>query len=57
MAVPKKRPSIHKRRIRKANWAKVLPSLVKCSCGAYRIPHCACGVCGKYKDRQVLNIN
>ncbi len=56
MAVPKKRVSINKRRLRHSNSAKKLPQLSLCSCGKYRLPHHVCKHCGMYKGRQVLTI-
>ena len=57
MAVPKKRRSKSKKRIKRACWKIETPQLRACpSCGAMGIPHLVCAVCGKYKGRQVVNI-
>lgn len=56
MPVPKKKTSKSKRASRRATHDRVtVKSLVACSkCGAPRLPHRVCPVCGFYKDRVVL---
>ncbi|QEK38598.1 50S ribosomal protein L32 [Candidatus Cytomitobacter primus] len=56
MAVPKKRVSINKRRLRHSNSRVKLPNVVICTCGKYRLPHHVCKSCGMYKGRQILDI-
>ncbi len=56
MAVPKKRVSINKRRLRHSNSRTKVPSLSLCTCGKYRLPHHVCKYCGMYRGRQVLEI-
>ena len=57
MAVPKKRRSKSKRRIRRALWTVVTPNLRACSnCGTKSYPHRACTDCGFYKGKQVIVI-
>jgi large subunit ribosomal protein L32 len=42
---------------RRSHDALKKPSLVKCpDCGASRVNHCVCGVCGKYKGRLVIDL-
>ena len=55
MAVPKRRVS-HARRDkrRSAVWKLTAPAVVKCGCGALRVPHRVCPECGMYKGRQVV---
>ncbi len=45
MAVPKSKVSKARRDKRRANW------MIKCECGAYRLPHRICPACGKYNGR------
>ena len=57
MAVPKKRRSKSKRRIKRALWKAAVPNLHKCSnCGSYGLSHHVCMTCGHYKGRQVIKI-
>lgn len=56
MAVPKRktgRMKTHSRR--SANDVIAAPSRSVCpQCGSVKLPHRVCGVCGFYKDREVL---
>lgn len=57
MAVPKRKVSKSRLRMRKAAWAGKIPQTqgVACSeCGAPSQPHRVCPSCGKYKGRQVV---
>lgn len=59
MAVPKRKTSKSRLRMRKAVWAGKIPkaSMMACpECGAPRQPHRVCPSCGKYNGRQVLVI-
>ena len=64
MAVPKKKVSISKKRIRHSTWqTKTIKKLVKkanyvkCShCGSYKLSHRVCSACGFYAWKQVLTI-
>ncbi len=51
MAVPKSKVSKARRDKRRANWKLEVPGLIKCECGAYRLPHRVCPACGKYNGR------
>ena len=51
MAVPKSKVSKARRDKRRANWKLEVPNLIKCECGAYRLPHRICPSCGKYNGR------
>ena len=55
MAVPKRRTSRSKSKMRRANHDKVTaPNLVACAnCGEPSVPHRACPSCGHYKGRAV----
>ena len=55
MAVPKRKTTRSKRRMRRANHDKVTaPNLVPCpNCGDVMVPHRVCPSCGKYKGRDV----
>ena len=57
MAVPKKKRSKSKKRIKHACW-KIEPiNLRPCpNCGAPGLSHRACSVCGFYKGKQVIVI-
>ena len=56
MAVPKRKVSSARRDKRRgSNWKLVAPALVKCAqCGAFKLPHRACSVCGYYRGRQII---
>ncbi len=58
MAVPKKKKSRARRDRRRAHHDRVaLPATTVCTqCGAPVRPHQACGECGNYRGRQVLEI-
>jgi large subunit ribosomal protein L32 len=55
VAVPKRRTSRSKGKMRRANHDKVAaPTLVACPhCGEPVVPHRACASCGYYKGRSV----
>jgi large subunit ribosomal protein L32 len=55
VAVPKRRTSRSKGKIRRANHDKVIaPQLIACpNCGEPSVPHRACPSCGHYKGRAV----
>jgi large subunit ribosomal protein L32 len=56
VAVPKRRTSRSKGKIRRANHDKVTaPQLIACpNCGEPSVPHRACASCGHYKGRSVM---
>lgn len=57
MAVPKKKKSQSKTRMRRAQYRVEFPALVRCpNCKAYRVSHRVCPECGHYGGRQVLTI-
>ena len=57
MAVPKRKVSKARRdKRRSSHWKQEVPGLVKCECGAYRMPHRACKACGKYNGREVIAV-
>lgn len=57
MAVPKKRRSKSKSRIKRANWKVDMPELTACpNCGEKKHSHRACGECGQYNGKQVIQI-
>lgn len=57
MAVPKRKTSKMKKRHRKAanRYAGVQATYCP-SCNEPLRPHCACGACGMYNGKQVLNV-
>jgi large subunit ribosomal protein L32 len=57
MAVPKRRSSRSKQKIRAASKAWKAPLLKTCPECSNRVPsHVACPSCGYYRDRQVLDV-
>ena len=55
MAVPFRRTSKTKKRMRRTHLKKEVGALTKCSkCGATLRPHRACTKCGNYKGKEVL---
>ncbi|ABD12955.1 50S ribosomal protein L32 [Frankia sp. CcI156] len=56
MAVPKRRTSRSNTRSRRSQWKAKVPTLAKCSRGHVIRPHTVCGTCGRYNDRQVLDV-
>jgi len=58
MAVPKRKTPRSKTRARRAsNWRLAVPPRSICpTCGAVKLPHVVCGNCGRYRGRQVLDI-
>ena len=53
MAVTKKRVSRAKRGMRNAGKRIKLPSMVRCTCGSWKINHNLCDSCNMYKGKQV----
>lgn len=57
MAVPFRRTSKTKKRMRRTHLKKEVGALTTCSkCGASIRPHRACTKCGNYKNSNVLKI-
>lgn len=56
MAVPKSKVSKARRNKRRANWKLTAPQLVRCSCGALRMPHRICPACGEYNGRSYAKV-
>lgn len=57
MAVPARRTSKTRKRLRRTHFKLESTTLVKCShCGASIQPHTVCPGCGYYNGKQVLNI-
>lgn len=55
MGVPKNRWSKARTRRHKSQWKLSLPSMIKCQCGEYRMPHRVCLNCGQYDKRVVID--
>ncbi len=54
MAVPKRKTSPSKRRMRRSHLALKAPSAIECpNCGETKRPHHVCGSCGHYDGREV----
>jgi large subunit ribosomal protein L32 len=44
-------------RNRRSQWKTTAPTLAPCGqCGAPKLPHTACGTCGTYNRRTVLDV-
>ena len=57
MAVPKRKMSRSNTRSRRAQWKATAPTLVSCErCHEPKLPHTACGNCGTYARRRVLDV-
>jgi large subunit ribosomal protein L32 len=57
MAVPKRKMSRSNTRHRRAQWKVSAVATVECpQCKSAKLPHAACGVCGTYNGRQVLEV-
>ena len=55
MAVPKRKKSKSRVRMRKAHLKQPIPASKPCpKCGEPQQPHRVCPACGSYKGRQVL---
>lgn len=58
MAVPFRRTSKTKKRMRRTHLKKEVGALTECSkCGAKLRPHRACTKCGNYKNEEVIKVN
>ena len=57
MAVPFRRTSKTKKRMRRTHLKKVAPNIVSCkNCGEPITPHRACTACGNYKGKEVIQV-
>ncbi len=56
MAVPKRRMSRANTRSRRSQWKAAAPTLAKCPRGHVIRPHTACETCGRYGDRQAIDV-
>ena len=55
MAVPKRKKSRARSRMRKANWKAKPPTYAECpQCRQPKLPHIVCGNCGSYAGRQAI---
>ena len=55
MAVPFRRTSKTKKRMRRTHLKKTVPGLTTCpNCGAALKPHRVCTECGYYKNKEVI---
>lgn len=56
MAVPQRRTSKTRKRLRRTHFKLEVPGMVKCaSCGEYKLGHRVCKACGSYKGEEVVN--
>ena len=57
MAVPKRRTSKSKKRMRRTHYKAKAPTLAPCpKCGEMRRPHRVCSNCGYYKGERRIEI-
>lgn len=57
MALPKRRHSHRRTRIRRSHDALCKPTISTCAgCGEPKLPHRLCGSCGAYKGRTVIKL-
>ena len=57
MALPKRRHSRTRTRIRRSHDALDAPTISTCSeCGEPKLPHRLCSGCGSYKGRSVIQV-
>ena len=57
MAVPFRRTSKTKKRMRRTHLKKILPGLTVCpNCGAALKPHRVCTKCGYYKNKEAVQV-
>ncbi len=58
MAVPFRRTSKTKKRMRRTHLKKTAPSIVTCkNCGEAIMPHRACVKCGYYKGKEIIKVS
>ncbi len=58
MAVPARRTSKTKKRMRRTHLKKAAPTVVTCkNCEAVIMPHRACTKCGNYKGKEVIQVS
>lgn len=56
MAVPKRRTSKAKKRMRRTHFKLQVPGMVECpNCGELKLAHRVCKACGTYKGEKVIN--
>ncbi len=54
MAVPQRRTSKTRKRMRRTHFKLTVPGMVPCSqCGEMKMLHRVCGYCGTYKGKSV----
>jgi large subunit ribosomal protein L32 len=57
MAVPKRRTSKSRLRMRRNSHKQDYAALVKCNnCGELKLPHRVCPSCGFYRGKQVVSV-
>lgn len=57
MALPKRRHSRSRTRIRRSHDGLTAPGISTCSeCGEPKLPHRLCSGCGSYKGRKVIDL-
>ncbi|MFW6324645.1 MAG: 50S ribosomal protein L32, partial [Desulfovibrionales bacterium] len=52
MALPKKKTSKSKKKMRRSHHQVATPNVVYCKCGEPAVPHRVCPNCGVYRGRQ-----
>jgi large subunit ribosomal protein L32 len=57
MAVPKKKISTSRRKMRRSHDALKPATYVECpNCGELKLPHHVCAACGYYRGREVVEV-
>ncbi len=55
MAVPQRRTSKTRKRMRRTHFKLEIPGMIKCdNCGEYKLAHRVCPSCGTYKGEKVV---
>ncbi|MEE9392244.1 MAG: 50S ribosomal protein L32 [Planctomycetota bacterium] len=58
MAVPKRRTSKSRKRMRRSHLAIKAVPMIRCSnCSTAVVPHRVCGNCGHYRGRDILHLD
>lgn len=58
MAVPKRKKSRSRTRMRRSQWKATTPAFSECpQCRQAKLPHRVCGNCGYYAGRQAIEVD
>ena len=56
MAVQQNKKSRSRKGMRRSHDRVAVPTVIYCKCGEPTLPHSVCPSCGKYNDRQVVEV-